>query len=241
MSLITQFLAASSKDKKQTFTSSGTFTVPEGVYTLFVTMCGGGGGRSVMGVGGYTYGGGGAGGYYINYPLAVTPGDVLTITVGAGGTSRYVYMTGSMQIAGVVTSGGASAIALGATSLLKTYGGSYGWSTNSPSTGAWIGGAGGYPNGSGGGGNNGGGGGCGLTKDSAVLGGGHNVTGSADLWGMGPMKGFGQDSAQSPIPGYGAGEFNGHTYGVYSVATSKFTSGEVKGEPGVVTLKWIGA
>jgi hypothetical protein len=235
MSIISQFLTASAKDKIQTFTASGTFTVPDGVYTLFVTMCAAGGGRYMATYSGYTYGGGGGGGYFVNYPLAVTPGDVLTITIGAGGTSRYYNGT----TYGNYTIGGNTKISLGASDLLIAYGGSYGSSTPNPTTGVWLGGAGGYPNGPGGGAYAGGAGGCGLAKGTAIIGGGHNVSGTGNydsLWGMGPMKGVGTNSAQSMIPGYGGGEYNGA-----SAQTSAFTAGTVKGEPGIVTLKWIGA
>lgn len=234
MSIISQFLAANSKDKLQTFTASGSFTVPDGVYTLFVTMCGGGGGRYEYS-GGYK-GGAGAGGYFEEYPLAVTPGDVLTITVGAGGTSKF--FNGSANY-GTNTNGGTTKISLGAADLLVAYGGSTGYYVVSGGVGigTWTGGAGGYPNGAGGGSNGGGAGGCGLAKGSQVFGGGPNVanSGSQELWGTGILKGVGSASAQSAILGYGGGEqFNSGT-------TAQYTSGAIKGESGIVILKWIGA
>jgi len=66
----------------ESFTSSGTFTVPGGITRVYVSMvaAGGGGGKS----GGN--GGGGAGGQFlINHPVTVTPGDSVTVTVGGGG------------------------------------------------------------------------------------------------------------------------------------------------------------
>jgi len=66
----------------QIFTSSGTFTVPSGITTVYITMVAGGAG----GGGGTTSGGGGgAGEWIINEPLTVTPSAELTVTIGAGG------------------------------------------------------------------------------------------------------------------------------------------------------------
>jgi hypothetical protein len=74
------------------FTSSGTFTVPGGITTVYLTMVGGGGGGASGQTGLNSYGGGGgAGGQtIIFYPLTVTPADSITVTVGAaanGGAS----------------------------------------------------------------------------------------------------------------------------------------------------------
>lgn len=237
MSILSQFLTAGSKDKIQTFTSSSTFTVPENVFSIFVTMCAGGGGRSANNVNGYVYGGGGGGGYYVNYPISVTPGDVLTITIGAGGTSRWTDSGNNNY--GSATIGGISKVALNAVDLLVAYGGSASTSAYDGSrtgTNTFIGGAGGYPNGSGGGAAAGGTGGCGLAKGTSLIGGGHISTGPADSWGMGPMKGYSTESAQDFIPGYGAGE----QYGGY-VQPSNYAAGTVRAEPGIVIIKWIGA
>jgi len=67
----------------QTFTSSGTFSVPSGVSTVQVlVVAGGGSGGASIG------GGGGAGGlvYHAGYP--VTPGGTETVTVGDGGAGK---------------------------------------------------------------------------------------------------------------------------------------------------------
>lgn len=65
-----------------------TYTVPSGIYTLYVaTLGGGGGGQS--GWGNYSgsggAGAGGGAGTYVTQTLSVTPGQVLNLTVGAGG------------------------------------------------------------------------------------------------------------------------------------------------------------
>jgi len=66
----------------QSFTSSGTFSVPSGVTSVDVLVVAGGGGASV--------GGGGAGGliYMPGYP--VTPGGTVSVTVGCGGAHSTV-------------------------------------------------------------------------------------------------------------------------------------------------------
>lgn len=69
----------------QVFTSSGNFVVPNGVTTVRVELTGGGGS------GGYHAsmpgGGGGAGGRAIAIVSGLTPGQVIPVTVGAGGVS----------------------------------------------------------------------------------------------------------------------------------------------------------
>ncbi|NMC35026.1 MAG: hypothetical protein GYA36_21605, partial [Veillonellaceae bacterium] len=92
----------------QKFEASGTFVVPPKVYTVYVTMCGGGGGG---GRGSGYYGGGGAQ-CWIKQPVSVTPGDSITVTVGAGGT-------GKTSSDGNGTAGGASSFG----SLLSASGG----------------------------------------------------------------------------------------------------------------------
>lgn len=71
----------------QEFTASGSFTVPAGVTQIFASGCAaGGGGAASSGSGSsYTGGGGGAGQSVIRKPIAVTPGQVVTITIGAAG------------------------------------------------------------------------------------------------------------------------------------------------------------
>ena len=65
----------------QSFTSSGTFSVPTGVTAVDVLVVGGGG------AGGNHHGaGGGAGGLIYRPGFTVTPGSTISVTVGAGGT-----------------------------------------------------------------------------------------------------------------------------------------------------------
>jgi hypothetical protein len=78
----------------QAFTTSGTFTVPTGIYSLTVTLIGGGGGGGAGfgggGGGGAGGQGGGSGGYYQAQSISVVPGQVIPVTVGTGGAGRGV-------------------------------------------------------------------------------------------------------------------------------------------------------
>ena len=89
---------------RASFTSSGSFTVPANVSTLWYSGTGGGGGGGggggVSGVtSGYsaTSGGGGgqAGQFARRIPITVTPGQTLTITIGAGGTAGTAGTAGT--------------------------------------------------------------------------------------------------------------------------------------------------
>lgn len=78
--------------RSQTFTSSGSFTVPDGVSFIWIEGCGGGGGggggtTGDSTTGSYAIGGGGGGGAVVStVSLAVSPGGVFAVTIGAGGT-----------------------------------------------------------------------------------------------------------------------------------------------------------
>jgi hypothetical protein len=120
-----------------TCTASGPWTVPAGVFTILLAGCGGGGGggggRSGVDASNYGgAGGGGGGGAPFVGPVAcnVTPGAVLSITVGAagsGGTANATgtaggdsYITGMNDISKVIfpgAAGGHCAAALGQTAL----------------------------------------------------------------------------------------------------------------------------
>jgi len=84
--------------------SSGTWTVPASVTSVKVTMMGAGGG----GAGGCDYGcgGGGSGGYYSNKSLSVTPGDVISYSIGSGGSGGSAG--GNTTFGSLTTTGGAS-------------------------------------------------------------------------------------------------------------------------------------
>lgn len=111
----------------QTFNSSGTFTVPAGTTQITVQAWGGGGGAG----GGATNsrGGGGGGAYAATTNLAVTPGNIITVTVGAGGAA------GSGSSAANGTSGGASSFG----TQVVAAGGNYGQSGGAGGVGGSIG------------------------------------------------------------------------------------------------------
>jgi len=102
----------------QAFTSSGSFTVPAGVTRLRVNVIGGGGagGSSSVGPGG----GGGAGGSALTILTGLTPGSIIPVTVGAGGTAS----SGSTGGAGGTSSFGTYISATGGSGGLggTTYG-----------------------------------------------------------------------------------------------------------------------
>ena len=78
------FSIAVQAPQSQSFTSSGTFSVPSGVTTVDVLVVAGGasgGGAPQAG------GGGGAGGLVYRPGFTVSPGSTVTVTVGAGGAS----------------------------------------------------------------------------------------------------------------------------------------------------------
>jgi hypothetical protein len=244
MSNLQNILPTENTPKTQVFSSSGTFTVPNDVYTLIVSMvAAGGGGTNVAGGTSNIkiYGGGGGGGYYQEYPLAVTPGDVLTITIGAGGTSSYSSSTN--VVTGTLTSGGNTSIYKGAQELLTAYGGSSGepfssyYYSNADSAPGWFGGGcGGAPNGSGGGGAVFA---AGYGANAACAGGDCGARTSGSLTGGGPIR---TSDYFGTIFGYG--EFaNGGSYG----GSSPFPAGHgatssaslPPGENGLAVLTWF--
>ena len=73
----------------QSFTTSGTFSVPSGVTAVDVLVVAGGGGG-----GAGASGGGGAGGLIFRPAFPVTPGGTVTVTVGCGGTAAAIHWPG---------------------------------------------------------------------------------------------------------------------------------------------------
>jgi len=89
----------------QFFTANGTFTIPTGITRLIVTVVGAGGGA------GAGYGGGGAGGVAIKVLSSLTPGNTLSVTVGAGGagTGGNSSVASGTQTITTITGNGGSA------------------------------------------------------------------------------------------------------------------------------------
>jgi hypothetical protein len=81
------FIAFFGFAQTQTFTTSGTFTVPAGVTNVTVEAWGGGGaGGGCTTLNRSTGGGGGGGTYTKNTSITVTPGASIAVTIGSGGT-----------------------------------------------------------------------------------------------------------------------------------------------------------
>lgn len=159
---------------------SGNFTVPAGVTLLDVELWGGGGGGGGSGSGGGTAGGGGAGGYARGI-FAVTPGQVIACTIGAGGNG-----------------GGAGGA------------GSGGGSTSFGALMSATGGGGGQPNPSGnaGSGGTGTGGTINITSSSGSTGAASNVQGGAGAtasFGGGGGGGAQGAAGAGAVPGGGGG------------------------------------
>jgi len=117
---------------QQSFTSSGTFSVPSGTSAVDVLVVGGGGG------GGWDFGGGGGAGGLIYRPgFPVTPGGTVSVTVGDGGNqspgSGQPGGTGSDSVFGTLTAkGGGGGAAQSAAGISGGSGGGAG--KNSPRT-----------------------------------------------------------------------------------------------------------
>jgi hypothetical protein len=109
----------------QTFTSSGTFTIPTGVTALKVTVVGGGGGGGGFYPGAVAGSGGGGGGASVKFLTGLTSGNTLAVTIGSGGTGGR----GAQGFGGVVANaGGTSSVASGTQSIttISATGGSRG-------------------------------------------------------------------------------------------------------------------
>ena len=99
----------------QSFTSSGTFSVPSGISTVDVLVVAGGGGT-----GNQHGGGGGAGGLIFRPGFPVTPGGTVSVTVGNGGPGSgpgtgQAGSTGQDSVFGTLTAKGGGAGGAGGT------------------------------------------------------------------------------------------------------------------------------
>jgi hypothetical protein len=93
----------------QVFTSSGTFNVPAGVTRVKVTLIGAGGTGAPNTITYTEYvsgGGGGAGGWVVDY-VAVTPGGTATVTVGTNAGTRTSSFAGTTTVSASGGSNGA--------------------------------------------------------------------------------------------------------------------------------------
>lgn len=115
MSKLSQFLTASGAagvTRRLVFSTSRVWTVPAGVKEAVVHCYGGGGGGGPQTS--FTGGSGGGGGYCMG-KVSLTPGDSITITVGAGGqgTTNTTRNSGGASSFGalLVANGGQGGIA----------------------------------------------------------------------------------------------------------------------------------
>jgi hypothetical protein len=203
------------------FSTSGTWVVPAGVNFVSVQVWGGGGG------GGFTgnssgAGGGGGGAYTQKSNIGVTPGTLISFTVGSGGTGQSASVSpagngGQSSILGIVANGGNGANGTtegnggtaGITGDVNNAGGNGGAGSGSNNTGGGGGGAGGPrlsatqdggastgAGGAGGTGTNGGGNGGG--------GGASSNPGAVGSTGFAPGGGGGGEGRSAANGGYGA-------------------------------------
>lgn len=136
--------------KVQEFLSSGTWTRPAGVDTVYVQACagGGGGGGASANEGSPDPSGGGGGGEYAEKLLTVTGN--LTIAIGAGGAGGAGWSDGSIGNSTII-SGGASLTLIGggggmgidSTNVPATFCANAGGFKGNGTYGAWGGGGGG--------------------------------------------------------------------------------------------------
>lgn len=206
------------------FTSTGTWTCPEGVTTIWVSGCagggGGGGGAGLAQPGAGGGGGGGAGQFVIMEPITVVPGTVYTITIGGGGAAGATAASGTAgkngSTGGVTRFGG----------LLTLTGGQLGAGGDINS------GAGGFGSTNGGGGSDGG-------DARGQLSGGDGGSGGSGPYGTaggGGRAGSGGGAVGRTGLGYGCGGGGGGGgYGTAGTATGGAASA---GLPGFLYLEY---
>lgn len=212
----------------QTFTSSGSFTVPDGVTTLYLSGCagggggGGGGGNPTTGSSGGGGGGGGAGNIAINQSVTVVPGQTYTVTIGArgngGANSGSSSSDGKNGTAGGTTSFG---------SLLTLSGGGAGLggvSGGNPSPGGGFGGA---PGGSDGGDGN-------FTTAVAT---GNGGVGASGPFGVNGGRGRSGTPGRSGYAATGYGTGGGGGGGSYGPGGGIGAAGG-NGSPGILIVRW---
>lgn len=150
-----------SYQKQIVFSSPGSYsyTVPDGIYKIYIAAAGGGGGGSGASYDGTSqncHGSGGGGGAAVfNYEFPVNPGQIFSISVGAAGKGGSSGTSSSFSpkpgtdgedtvISGVITlpGGKGATVEEEISNIWRTYGGEPG------GTGGGKGGRGGYYNGS---------------------------------------------------------------------------------------------
>lgn len=215
--------------QEATFTSSGTWTVPAGVTTIEVAVTGAGGNGNINGSGG------GGGGGYASGTFTVTPGSVLTITVGTAGSSvaTSVMPLGIQATPGVSSVynssalGGAGGVGSGGT---VNYTGGMGGN----GTYTYFGGGGGGAAGPEG---NGGAGGSAIPWSGICLypGGAGGIGGGGTLSNGGKGAGFVDAGCSSSDPATPGGSYGGGGGGGNGVGSAPSNGGN-----GYVRINWCG-
>ncbi|HFO2531571.1 TPA: phage tail protein [Yersinia enterocolitica] len=214
------------------FTSSGSFTVPAGVTKVWVSGCAaGGGGGSSLATNSSSFvtggSGGGAGQPALNVPITVTPGQVIPVTIGTGGT-------GATAAANNATAGGNTQLGAGG-ALMNLGGGSPGLvgggGTSFPSDYGGPGGGAGYPGGSSAQNTNS------FTATTAT--GGQGGQGASGPFGQAGPAGRGSVSNNLPADiGYGYGAGGSGAGGAYRSTISAPGAGGAPGLNGYIVIEW---
>ncbi|MBW4050721.1 MAG: hypothetical protein HIU85_04545 [Proteobacteria bacterium] len=201
-------------DTLLTTPGSYSWTVPAGIASINVVATGGGGGGG--GMSGTSAGSAGGGAAVVTSTLNVTPGQILTLTVGGGGgagSSGPSGISGGYTCGGGGGGGGATSVDAGDTDQVIAGGGGGGGSCNGSTAGGNGGGSGGAGGSgvSGGGGASGGSGGTGGTGgiSGGMFGGGDGASGGSGSGGAGGDGGNNTSSYPGGPGGSGSGSGSG--------------------------------
>ncbi|GGM30277.1 phage tail protein [Pseudomonas asuensis] len=208
--------------------ANGSFTVPAGVTLMYVSACagGGGGGGGAGYNANYSGGGGGGGSGYvaIRVPVAVTPGQVWNIAIGAGGAAGISGANGGAG--GNGGPGGNTTLTLsGASSSLLPLSGGTGGSGGGAAAQTGAGGAAGSPGGS-----------CGTDGRSPGIGGdgGAGGNGPYGVGGGSGRAGSGLGASATGAVGFGTGGGGG---GACYGSAGAGGAGSA-GMPGFMLIEW---
>ncbi|WP_100613076.1 PQQ-dependent sugar dehydrogenase, partial [Confluentibacter lentus] len=203
----------------QTYTNSDTYTVPAGVTQIYVQAWGAGGGGSDRSGNGADGGNGGAGGGFRAGFLSVSPGDIVTITVGArgngatdgngndgsaGGNTIVTHSSGS-----ITANGGAGGIVGTSAGGPAAVGGGGSFSGTVTSQLSYNGGNGGIGNTTAGGGGGGGAGSNGNGVDGTATSGGNGGSGNGGNGGFAGNRGNGGNGSIYGGGGGASGDLTG--------------------------------
>ncbi len=201
---VTNAYAATQQELWLTFTQNGTYTIPTGYSKMDAFAVGGGGGANSANA---DYEGNGGGGGYtgVVYGVSISPGESISIGVGAGNIYSSSSITGTSR-------GGTSFVSRASGKILEALGGWHGDSDSySNSSDGGSGGGAGIDQGSrgkisGNGGSNGGNGGT-TSGGSSSGNNGHGQGTTTKSWGNGTLYagGGGGGNRYGPYNGYSPG------------------------------------